>query len=147
MDARIYHKDFLMTDGVTFTGWAYTNDQYLGYGFLLFANSETGERYEFGQGSQNFELDRVDSDGSKTKLLRSGEIMSTGTWYKYMLTRDGDSFDVKIEDNSGNVKVNETVIDPDGRLYETGSLGFHAGDSGYSAPEQIYYDNIEIKYQ
>lgn len=23
-----------MTDGVTFTGWAYTNDQYLGYGFF-----------------------------------------------------------------------------------------------------------------
>lgn len=115
--------------------------------FLLFANSETGERYEFGQGSQNFELNRVDSDGSTTKLLRSGEIVSTGTWYKYMLTRDGDLFDVKIEDNSGNVKANETVIDPDGRLYETGSLGFYAEDSGYSAPEQIYYDNIEIKYQ
>lgn len=146
VDARIYHKDFLMTEGVTFTGWAYTNDQYLGYGFLLFADADTGERYEFGQGSQKFQLDRVDSGGSTTALFRSGEIMSTNTWYKYILTRDGNSFDIKIEDSGGNVKVNDTVTDPDGTIYKTGSLGFHAGDSGYSAPERIYYDNIEVKY-
>lgn len=146
VDARIYNKDFLMSDGVTFSGWAYTNDQYLGYGFLLFADSDTGERYEFGQGSQNFELDRVDSNGNKTSLFNSGEIMSTNTWYNYILTRDGNSFDIKIEDSDGNVKVNDTVKDPAGSIYRTGSLGFHAGDSGYSAPEKIYYDNIEVKY-
>jgi hypothetical protein len=133
-------------DTTTITHWARSSDIYPNMHMLIYAqsshsgNPNTGySGYSYGWNSEEFSIYRYDN-GSQTILYNSGEILNTGQWYKYVCERNGDTFNLRVEDTNGNVVDSTTVTES---TYTSGYYGFTT--HSFSPDEPIYWDYIRIQ--